>query len=207
MIKAIKLRTEYLLNPIGIDILKPRFFWNVQEAKKQTAYEIRAEYHNGQAAWGTGKVNGSNMFAYYEGEELKSRDRLFWKVRLWNEEGNSGDWSESSFFEIGLINKTDWKAKWITANTNIDRNNRYPCDYFRKQFRVDKEVESARLYITACGLYEASLNGRKIGEDLFASGYTDYKRRIQYQVYDITEQIAEGINDFDVVLGDGWYRG
>lgn len=207
MIKAIKLRTEHLLNPIGIDILKPRFSWNVEEAKKQTAYEIKAEYLNGKAAWESGKVNGNNMFAYYEGKELKSRDRLFWKVRLWDEEGNSGEWSEVSFFEIGLIKKTDWKAKWITANLTIDKKKRYPSDYFRKQFNVDKEVVSARLYITACGLYEASLNGRKIGVDLFAPGYTDYKRRIQYQVYDIKELIEEGRNDFDVVLGDGWYRG
>ena len=197
--KAIRLRTEYLKNPIGIDILTPRLMWNCDGGITQTAYQIIA------GNWDSGKVQSSSMQAQYP-EVLKSRERVNWKIRLWDENDEPGEWSEA-FFEMGLLNKADWQAKWITGNYTVNRNQRYPVDCFLKTLAVKGEVKIARLYITACGLYEAALNGEKIGSFCFAPGYTDYRKRVQYQAYDLTDLLHAGMNRLAVQLADGWYRG
>ena len=197
--KAIRLRTEYLKNPLGIDIRKPRLQWNCEDGVKQTAYQIVTE------RWDSGKVESASMQAVYP-RELQSRERVNWKIRLWDENGEPGEWRET-FFEMGLLEASDWQARWITGGYTPNRKERYPVDCFRRTFTVDKSIRSARLYATACGLYEASLGGKKIGEFCFAPGYTDYRKRIQYQTYDVTDMLQEGENELTVQLADGWYRG
>ncbi|MBQ4424812.1 MAG: family 78 glycoside hydrolase catalytic domain [Lachnospiraceae bacterium] len=197
--KAIRLKTEHLFNPLGIDILKPRLMWNCEGGVKQTAYEIVTE------KWQSGKVESSAMHAEYP-LPLRSRERVNWKVRLWDENGEPGEWSEA-FFEMGLLFAMDWKATWITGNYSVNKKERYPVDCFRKAFAIGKPVRSARLYITACGLYEARLGGKKVGDFVMAPGYTDYRRRVQYQTYDVADLLAEGENELTVQLADGWYRG
>lgn len=206
MIKAINLKTEYLQNPLGIDIVRPRFMWNVDGAVKQTAYQIIAKV-NGKTVWNSGKVQSSSMTHIpYGGSELHSRERVNWSVKLWDENGNGGEISHS-FFEMGLLNASDWKAKWITGNYKVKKNERYPVDCFRKKLSVTGSVKSARLYITACGLYEARLDGEKIGNYCLAPGHTDYRKRVQYQTYDVTELLSVGNHTMTVQLADGWYRG
>ena len=80
-------------------------------------------------------------------------------------------------------------------------------DCFSKTFALDKPVASARLYATACGLYEARLGGRRVGSFVMAPGYTDYTKRIQYQTYDVKDMLHEGANELTCQLGDGWFRG
>lgn len=206
MIKAINLKTEYLQNPLRIDIVRPRFMWNVDGAVKQTAYQIIAKV-NGKTVWNSGKVESSAMtYIPYGGSELHSRERVNWSVKLWDENGEGGKVSHS-FFEMGLLEPNDWKAKWITGNYKAKKKERYPVDNFRKQISVDAEVKSARLYITACGLYEARLDGKKIGNFCLAPGHTDYRKRVQYQTYDVTEMLSQGGHSLTVQLADGWYRG
>ena len=206
MIKAINLKTEYLQNPLGIDIVRPRFMWNVDGAVKQTAYQIIAKV-NGKTVWNSGKVESSAMTHIpYGGSELHSRGRVNWSVKLWDENGEGGEISHS-FFEMGLLNASDWKAKWITGNYKVKKNERYPVDCFRKKLSVTRSVKSARLYITACGLYEARLDGEKIGNYCLAPGHTDYRKRVQYQTYDVTELLSVGNHTMTVQLADGWYRG
>ena len=159
--KAIRLRTEYLVDPLGIDVQKPRLMWNCDAEQsgaspakgeggvKQTAYQIVTEN------WDSGKVESASMHADYP-KELKSRERVNWRVRLWDENDQPGEWSEA-FFEMGLLEKTDWMAKWITGDYAVNKKERYPVDCFRKVFTVRTNVRRARLYITACGLYEARL--------------------------------------------------
>ena len=196
---AIRLKTEYLFDPLGIDIQHPRLMWNCAGGKKQTAYQIVTEN------WDSGKVESATMWAAYP-LELASRERVNWRVRLWDETGAPGDWSEA-FFEMGLLEKADWHAKWITGDYNVDKKRRYPVDCFRRAFLVTKPVKKARLYITACGLYEARLGGKKVGDFCLAPGHTDYRKRVQYQTYDVTEQLIDGENELTVQLADGWYRG
>ena len=204
--KAVNLKTEYLRNPIGIDIVQPRFSWNCEGGVKQTTYQIIAKV-NGETVWNSGKVESSSMTHIpYGGRELKSRERVNWSVKLWDENREGGEISHS-FFEMGLLDATDWKAKWVTGNYKVKKSERYPVDCFRKDISVTKEVKSARLYITACGLYEAKLDGIKIGDFVMAPGHTDYRKRVQYQTYDVTNMLRSGDHALTVQLADGWYRG
>ncbi len=205
MITPIHLKTEYLVNPLGIDIVKPRLFWNVSGANKQTAYSIIAKI-DGEVTWQSGKVQSSSMRAEYAGRELRSRQRVEWSIRLWDENGEPGTES-SAFFEMGLLEPSDWSGQWITANCAIDKKLRYPVDCFKRIFEIHKPVLYARLYVTACGLYEAVLNGEKVGDAELTPGYTDYNKRLQYETYDITGMAGEGENTLELSLADGWYRG
>ena len=204
--KAVRLRTEYLVNPIGIDIVAPRLYWNAEGGKKQTAYQIIAK-SGGKIIWNTGKVASSRMtHILYEGQPMHSREKVYWSVKLWDENGEGGEISTGSF-EMGLLENTDWKAKWITGNYKVKKSERYPVDCFRKKLSVTRSVKYARLYITACGLYEARLDGEKIGNYCLAPGHTDYRKRVQYQTYDVTELLSVGNHTMTVQLADGWYRG
>ena len=203
--KAIRLRTEYLKEPIGIDNRKPRFFWNCEGGEKQTAYRILCT-RNGETIWDSGKVLSDTMTGVaYQGKELKSRDIITWSVQPWDEEGAAGE-AVSAQFEIGLLQPADWQAKWITGNYKVNKKQRYPVDCFRKFFNTT-DIAKARLYITACGVYEAKLNGQKCGNFVMAPGYTDYRKRLQYQTIDVTGLLQNGQNELTVQLGDGWYRG
>ena len=204
--KAVRLRTEYLENPIGIDIVAPRLYWNAEGGTKQTAYQIIAKSGD-KIIWNTGKVASSRMtHILYEGQPLHSREKVYWSVKLWDENGDGGEISTGSF-EMGLLENTDWEAKWITGNYKVKKSERYPVDCFRKHLSITREVKSARLYITACGLYEARLDGEKIGNYCLAPGHTDYRKRVQYQTSDVTELLSVGDHTMTVQLADGWYRG
>lgn len=214
--RAINLKTEYLKDPVGIDIKNPRLFWNCVGGVKQTAYEIVTR-KNGNLDWRSGKVESSSMNCVFGGN-IGSRDVVEWQVRLYDENGEVGEWSEKAVFEIGLLTASCWTAGWITGDYRPKtkrkllrayfggRARRYPVDCFRKKFSCG-EVSKARLYITACGLYEAKLNGKRVGNFVLAPGYTDYKKRIQYQTYDVTGMLKSGANTLTVDLADGWYRG
>ena len=196
---AIRLKTEHLFDPLGIDIQKPRLMWNAEGGVKQKAYEIVTE------KWQSGKVESDEMHAIYP-LPLASRERVTWRVRLWDENDQPGEWAKA-FFEMGLLDKKDWTAQWITGDYTPSKKERYPVDCFSKTFALDKPVASARLYATACGLYEARLGGQRVGSFVMAPGYTDYTKRIQYQTYDVKDMLHEGENELTCQLGDGWFRG
>ncbi len=206
--KAVNLKTHYLVNPTGIDIVRPRLTWTAMEGKRQTAYEI-CTGKNGEEGWKSGKIETASMHAVYEGT-VKSRDIVTWKVRLYDENGAAGEWSEEACFETGLLREGDWSAKWICGH-GTDKGERLPADYYRKRFSLEKKdggvkVRRARLYATACGIYEARLNGDKVGDRVLAPGCTEYGKRIYYQTYDVTELIKEE-NELSFVVGDGWFKG
>lgn len=212
--EAIRLRTEYLKDPMGIDIPHPRLSWNCQGGTRQSAWRILAKDEKGKTVWDTGRVEGSRMTHIpYAGSALKSRMRITWQVMLWDENGMEGKWSEQAAFEMGLLESSDWKAHWITGDYVPKRKERYPIDCFRKNFFLKKELlksgklVKARLYATACGLYEARLNGSRVGHFILAPGITDYRKRIQYQVYDVLPLLTEGENHLTFEVADGWYRG
>ncbi len=202
--KAINLRTEFLSNPIGIDIQTPRLFWNCDGGIKQTAYRIIAT-SNRDKVWDSGDVESNSMCVTYP-ERLHSRERIAWNVTLKDENGEWGEPSENAYFEMGLLSFDDWHAKWICGDYSVNTKYRYPTDSFRKQFHAEN-IAKARLYITACGIYSAKLNGKRVGNFVLAPGHTDYGKRIQYQTYDVTDLISDGENTFDIELADGWYRG
>lgn len=204
-LKAIRMLTEYLQKPLGIDIKEPRLYWNCEGGKKQTAYRIVVK-RSGVEIWDSKKVESDRMtHIKYEGKPLCSRDTAIWRIKLWDENDKEGEWSES-YFEMGLLEKDDWKAKWITGDYKPKKNRRYPVDCFLKNFILKQNIEKARLYITACGIYEVKINGEKAGNFCFAPGCTDYRYRIHYQTYDVTSMLHSK-NRMEIQLADGWYRG
>ncbi|HKJ42276.1 MAG TPA: family 78 glycoside hydrolase catalytic domain, partial [Sunxiuqinia sp.] len=214
--KVINPRTEYKTNPLGVGTKKPRLSWEIQSEERvtvQTAYRVRcAETIDGLAdeknlLWDSSKVESDQSIQMeYQGKELQSGQRVYWQVKVWT---NNGDlnWSEPTFWEMGLLNQSDWKANWIEPGIVEDVTQSKPSPYFRKEFKLKGQLKKATAYVTCHGLYELSINGKKVSEDLFSPGWTSYEERLQYQVYDLTSQVQSGDNTIGVVLGDGWYRG
>jgi alpha-L-rhamnosidase len=203
---------EYHTNPIGIDIQKPRLSWQILSAEEnflQTAYEIKVidQIAKGKLIWTSGKVNSAqSVNVTYEGPALKSMQRVYWQVRVWDNKNKVTVWSTPAYWEMGILEPESWKALWITIESEKDIKGSKPCQYFRKDFIAVKKVKSARVYVTSLGIYQLFLNGKKVSSDLFTPGWTSYKNRIQYQTYDVTSMI-QSKNSIGAILGDGWYRG
>ncbi|MEA2710110.1 MAG: alpha-L-rhamnosidase, partial [Phycisphaerales bacterium] len=397
VLKATELRTEYRTNPLGIAETKPRLSWVLQSAddkprgQRQTAYQVDDATTRKKLAadqgdlWDPGKTKSDETIQIeYAGRPLKSGERAFWKVKIWNASDEESPWSEPALWSAGLLKESDWKAKWIgydqpgggpattaatqkadpltleklkwvwtdegdatkkvpkgtryfakriaipadkkirkatfilTADDNfqlfingkkagngqghtrafendvtahikpgdtflgieatnggdnpaaligrlvvfvenaaadplafdIDNSWKFSIDkpakwdegaadlaslkpakevvafgeapwgspqrqvlelppprYLRRPFTTDKKVTRATVYATALGLYELHLNGQRIGDDVLAPGWTDYKKRVYYQTYDVTDRIKQGDNVLGAILGDGWYSG
>lgn len=205
MLTATRLRTDYLTDPIGLGNTRPALFWTCEGGTAQTAYRIVATAA-GRTVWDTGKVTSSKMTGHgWGGAVLRSRDLVQWQVQLWDENDQAGEWTSASF-EMGLLDPQDWVASWITGDYTPNKKHRYPVDQFRCSFSA-RSVESARLYVTACGVYDAHLNGHRIGDVILAPGFTDYASRLYYQTYDVTNLITEGTNTIEIAVADGWFRG
>ena len=215
--KAIRLKTADLSEPLGIDVRNPRFSWNCEAEQsgdspledeggiRQTAYRLIAKEKSGRLLYDSGRVESSHMYCRYEGEELESRMEVIWNVCLWDETGKE-TWSEKACFEMGLLHPEDWKASWICGK-DTDRREHLPADYYRKRVRIDEEVKKARLYATALGVYTASINGQRVSSVL-APGTTEYGKRLYYQTYDVTEQVKlEPTCELVFAVADGWYKG
>lgn len=210
MLKIQNIKILHLQEPIGLDITAPAISYTLAgDSHFQSAYRLVCAYNESFSAlaYDTGKVASVTMHDIrYQGAPLKSRDRIFVRIKVWDENNVESDWSEPTYFEMGLLDPSDWKAKWIAGDYSPKKNKRYPVDCFKKAFAAAREVKSARMYITACGLYEARLNDQRIGGFCLAPGCTDYRHRIQYQTYDVTGLLKSG-NVLEIQLADGWYRG
>ena len=230
-IRPVRLRCEYRTNPLGIGERLPRLSWALESegrAQTQSAYRILvAGNEEGLEAeesllWDSGRVESDRSVGIeYEGEELRSGSRCLWKVRVWDGAGNSSPYSEPAVFELGLLERSDWEGTWISLGEGPPEdheppsgdqyddlaNGLTPSPYLRKEFQLENPVRRARLYATARGVYEPYVNGQRVGEDVLAPGWTDYRERIQYQTYDVTRLLAQGQNALSAVLGDGWYAG
>lgn len=202
--KAIELETKFLKEPIGLGIKNPRLNWKTEDGVNQTAFQVILKDKEDNVFWDSGKVLSSSMHVICP-KEIPSRTYIHWEVILWNEKDQKGE-SSSSFFETGLLKREDFHAHWISGNYHVNGKNRYPIDCFKKTFFV-KDISQARLYVTSLGLYEIQINGRRVGDFVLAPGYTDYKKRIQLQTYDVTSYLKVGENTITAELADGWYRG
>ena len=202
--KATHLQVETLTEPLGLGNAKPRFYWNCEGGVSQTAYRIVCT-RDSKTVWDSGKVESASMTHIpYAGWDLRSRDLVTWSVQLWDENGEPGEISESRF-ELGLLDESDWTAKWIFGNYKPDPRRRYPVDCFKKAFAA-KDIVKAHLYATARGVYDVTINGRRIEDFILAPGSTDYRKRIQVQTYDVTDYIKDS-NTVELRLADGWFRG
>ena len=230
-LRPIQPKCEHRVDPLGIGETSPRLSWALASegrGEAQSAYRVLvAENEEDLAAeqnllWDSGRVESNRSLGIeYEGAELKSGARCAWNVIVWDGEGEPSSISEAAVFEMGLLEKSDWTGIWISADEgpagDIDppTGNEYdalgnglaPSPYLRREFGLERPVRRARLYATARGVYELSINGARVGDDVLAPGWTDYRKRIQYQTYDVTALLREGQNTLGAILGDGWYAG
>ncbi|HVO41969.1 MAG TPA: alpha-L-rhamnosidase N-terminal domain-containing protein, partial [Aggregatilineales bacterium] len=175
MTNITNLLCEYRANPLGIDVTSPRLSWQMQtdrQSARQTAYRVLAasapeRLKDGSAdLWDSGRIESDqSVHVVYGGKPPTSRQHVFWTVTVWDETGKPGH-GDPAWFEIGLLKRRDWKAKWIGAELTGGPRSTIPAPYLRKSFALPGAVKSARLYVTALGLYECSINGQIVGEDV-----------------------------------------
>ncbi|MEM7738697.1 MAG: alpha-L-rhamnosidase N-terminal domain-containing protein, partial [Deinococcota bacterium] len=216
MTKVVNLTCEYRHNPLGIDIQTPRLSWQLEASRhgvKQTAYHLQAASDSdllkeGQPdLWDSGRLEtDQSIHVPYAGSPLTSRQRVYWRVTVWDERGEAAQ-SEVTWFEMGLLEPTDWQASWISAKLSGGARSSVPVPHLRTIFEVTKPIAKARLYASALGIYECAINGQTIGNDVFAPGWTEYNQQVRYQVYDVTSHLTQGQNCLGAMLGDGWAAG
>ena len=197
---------EGFSDPIGFHDATPCLSWKLPAGMaKQTAYQIKVE--SGNPLWDSGWVESDqSVFVAYDGDELKSRQRVEWRVRIRDENGKESDWSQPATFELGLLASGDWKASWIRPSQDADYSLE-PVALLRREFSMPGELQAARLHVTARGIFEVFLNGQRVGDDHFANGWTSYHHRLDALTYDVTEQLKAGDNMICAKLGSGWYAG
>lgn len=211
------LRTERLVNPMSIDTPHPRLGWRIESSEKdvmQTRCHIivastreKAEALDGDL-WDVTLKGDRSQWVPYQGKTLKSNTRCYWRVKVSTTKGES-DWSAVSMWNVGLLTESDWSGRWIGWNHAMPwdveaEHSRLSARYLRKQFDIDKEVKHATLYISGLGMYEAFINGQRVGEQVLAPAPTDYRRTVLYNAYDVTGLLAQK-NAIGVVLGNGRY--
>lgn len=211
---------EGFVNPLGFYDDNPSFSWKLPPGvQSQSAYSIvvasSADLLPDNAdLWKSGKIESDqNLFLNYEGEKLSSRQKVFWQVKFWDNEGIESKWSENAFFELGLLSNNDWEAKWI----NLPNENAvdfpeigkkvHRVQYLRKNIQLKDEIEKARLYVTALGLFQVQLNNKPVGGDVLAPGWTPYNQRVETITYDVGSLLGEGENTIGLELAEGWYSG
>jgi alpha-L-rhamnosidase len=231
------LRCAHRVEPLDVAPDQVRFSWLLDGARggrQQRAYQLKVARHDapaGQdaardtgrdAAWDSGRVeSASSVDIGYGGGALRRGSRYRWQVRVFDERGQASDWSAPAWFEVELDPAEGWQAVWVRLGPAGHRARppgaqdptdpvilaMRPAAYLRRSFRISKPVASGRLRATALGLYEARLNGHRVGDAFLTPGWTDYGQRIQYQTYDVTGLLVSGENVLSAVIADGWYAG
>ena len=211
--ETIALRTDDQDGIVSIGTSMPHFSWkmNHRAGSMQSAYRIQAassiELLDSPDLWDSCWIESDQSIGIpWNGKVLKSRQRVFWRVTLRDREGSFSAPSAPAEFEVALLHNSDWKARWIYSDFNIPTCPT-PCPYFRREFKIGKNIERAVLYVTARGLFEARINGKRVGDDHFVPGWTDFRKQIQYLSYDVTSLLRKGKNAAGAILGDGWYSG
>ncbi len=206
----VELRCEYMQNPLGVDVTHPRLFWKLQSSmrdQQQIAYRILVassadglDKDKGDL-WDSKKVASDETIQIpYRGLALKSSQQVFWKVRVWDKDGNASAWSRAASWTMGLLNEEDWHARWVGAATNNQ------TLLLRREFIVKPGLKRAITYVCGLGHYEMSINGSKVGNYLLSPGWTKYDKTCLYDTYDITPLLCQGRNAAGLLLGNGMYN-
>lgn len=209
MLQIRDLSIEYQKEPLGLDEKHPRFSWKLQSDQqdvRQVAYSLLVRNESGHAVWKSGRVKSDeSVLIPYAGEALSPCTRYDVCVQVEDNKGATA--GADTHFETGLLSGMNFQAEWISPRESGPSGS---CPVLQKHFSLlNKKVCKARLYATAHGLYEAALNGQKVGDGFLAPGWTSYHHRLQYQTYDVTSllQNMSGSVQWSLMLADGWYKG
>ncbi|WP_159887423.1 alpha-L-rhamnosidase [Paenibacillus puerhi] len=214
-ITVTNLTCEYRINPLGIDVPQPRLAWQLESDRRatlQTSFRIQvreAEAGYETPYWDSGwRAGDASIQLAYEGPELKARTRYAYRIKAADNYERESEWSEESWWEMGLLAPEDWQAQWISPDpAGIDPLSE-PAFLLRKTFGIGPGgIKSARLYATSAGVYDVYINGVRVGDELMAPGWTSYHKRLQVQTYDVTGYVREGGNGLGLRLANGWYKG
>jgi alpha-L-rhamnosidase len=208
-LKVTDLRSEYEKNPIGID-LPPLLSWRLETDQRgvlQTAYQVivsssleELTIDNGDI-WDSGKVSSSKSAGIpYNGKNLTSRQRYYWKVKVWLNTNTVSDWSEPAFFEMGLLKQDDWKSGWIGYIPGMPGR----VLYFKGTYVPPKPIRQARAYIAGLGYSELFINRKKVGTNVLDPAQSNYSKRVYYVTYDITDHLLQEPNSFVIPVASGW---
>lgn len=215
------LTCEWRTEPLGIDVKNPLLAWQLTSVDRnqwQSAYEIIVSDNmkdinrNKGNVWNTGKIKSREQNNIeYAGKPLKSFAKYYWKVRSYDKDGNPSAWSETASWEMAMLSADDWQAEWIGDGSKDpgceeDFYKNDPAPMFRKEFFSENNIKHARFYISGLGYYDAYINGQKVGNDYYGSGWTSYDKRILYTTYDVTDLVKSGENCIGVILGNGFYN-
>ena len=196
------LRVEYLENPIGIDVTAPRLAWVLEHTDRgqaQSAYQVLVSTTPAAETgdqWDSGKVPSTESIQVaYAGKPLASGKTYYWKVRYWDQGQQASPYSRAARFEMGLLDRAEWKGKWIGGANQL-----------RKEFQLAAKPARARVYLSGVGYYELRVNGKKVGDHVLDPAWTPFDKRVLYVTYDITRMLHPGANAIGVMLGEGWYH-
>lgn len=214
--------SEGFKNPLGFYDVKPSFSWQLpvlDNVKNQSAFQIIVASHpdllpNNADLWDSKKQKTSQSnWVKYNGLPLQSRQKVYWQVKYWNQDNEASSWSDINHFELGLLSNNDWQAQWIGLDTKEEKilgsqnNIIHRPQYLRKSFELASNIVSARLYITAKGVFDVAINGQDVSDDVMPPGYTPYKKRIETITYDVGNLIELGKNTIGVEVAAGWHSG
>ncbi|MFC5847220.1 family 78 glycoside hydrolase catalytic domain [Deinococcus petrolearius] len=209
--RVLDLRAEYRHEAFGTGESAPRLSWRTETDSanwRQRGYALQAFGAAGELLGATGRTeSGESVLVPWPFRPLASRERVQVQVRVWGDDQRPSDWSAPLDLEVGLLAPEDWSAAFVTPDRDEDTARPQPSPLLRREFDVRGPVRRARLYLSALGVYEARLNGRRVGDDVLAPGWTSYHHRLRYQTVDVTALLREGRNALGASLGDGWYRG
>ena len=207
-----QLEVDKLINPVGLDTKNPDFSWIIKSEDfnvNQTHYQLFVAtdkvFSNKSLVWDSGKVTSSeSLYVKYQGKPLEYATKYYWTVKVWTNQSSRPKQSKISSWTTGLMDNNHWNSDWIGVNKEDERNPKSP--YFTNDFVVGNKITSANLFITSRGIYEAHINGKRVGKSYLTPGWTSYNNRIQYQAYDVKEMLSLGDNRLGVILADGWFR-
>jgi alpha-L-rhamnosidase len=206
-----RLRCEYMDNPIGLSAARPRFGWTIVSDSTnvaQAGYRVQVAADGGfaSAVWDSGEMSsGESVCAPYGGPALASRARYFWRVKVRLADGAESGWSAAAWFET-TPGDGEWKARFISGEGGGSWTDSKGMR-LRREFALHGKVASARLYASALGLYELRMNGKPVGDEILAPGWTSYGKRILYQTHDVTGLLLDGANAIAATVAAGWYKG
>lgn len=206
----VELRCENRVDPLGVDVAQPRLSWQMRSDARdvvQSAYQVRVATSvtllEKPDLWDSGKVQSDQTYAiHYAGKCLESSQPVFWQARSWDGTGHASEWTKAQTFTMGLLNESDWQAKWITPAGKLAA----ATLLARKEFTVQPKLKRAVIRLCGLGQYELSINGQKLSNDLLTPGWTNYRKTCLYDTYDVTEEIKPGANAIGILLGNGMYN-